>query len=410
MHAFHSSRLSTPALEALTPQRERSSRQMHACSSHSLNTRPHLQPTRTSFTLSSSKEDHIILRTRSHKKLSKPAFKRSHAYSISCDASSADRKEFRPAREDEPDHSDFLQLLRERSVREDKGPGKVYLVGTGPGDPSLLTLGAYNLMQRADVVLYDRLCSDEILSMVSDSARMVYVGKRSGLHTRTQEEIHVLLQEFAEAGAVVLRLKGGDPSIFGRGGEEMEYLRALGIEVKLVPGITASQGIGAALGIPLTLRGVADSVTFLTGHSKDGDGDPISSIESLASPLNTLVVYMGLQTLPIISKTLLDPPSTSPHPPMDPLTPAAAIMKGTTPEQRLVFAPLKDLSQAVVDAELVSPTLVIIGHVVAASPLWEKSGGVKVYEPEDVELMQQQVGEMLGELTTSIPQNLSTQL
>jgi uroporphyrin-III C-methyltransferase len=140
----------------------------------------------------------------------------------------------------------------------------VHLVGTGPGDPGLLTLRALRLMQSADVVLYDRLVSDDILRLISHDALLVYVGKRSGYHHRTQDEINELIFQFARRGSRVLRLKGGDPNMFGRGGEEMEYLRALGVAVHIVPGITAAAGIGAELQIPLTTRGVANSTVFLT--------------------------------------------------------------------------------------------------------------------------------------------------
>ena len=148
------------------------------------------------------------------------------------------------------------------------------LVGVGPGDPGLLTLRAYQLMRRADVVLYDRLVSNEILNLVRAEARMVYVGKRAGYHTRTQEEIHELLAAFADAGATILRLKGGDPLVFGRGGEEFEFLREHNpnVRVEVVPGITAAAGVGSELGIPLTHRGVATSVRLLTGHLREGAG------------------------------------------------------------------------------------------------------------------------------------------
>ncbi|KAK9809220.1 hypothetical protein WJX72_011559 [[Myrmecia] bisecta] len=156
-----------------------------------------------------------------------------------------------------------------RSEGRNGGPGEVFLVGTGPGDPGLLTLWAVRMMQTADVVLYDRLVSPDILRMVHSGARMIYVGKEKGFHTRTQDEIHALLYHFAEEGATVLRLKGGDPYVFGRGGEEVQYLEARGIHTHCIPGITAASGICAEFGIPLTHRGVATSVRFLTGHSQE---------------------------------------------------------------------------------------------------------------------------------------------
>lgn len=169
-------------------------------------------------------------------------------------------------------------------------------MGTGPGDPSLLTLRALRLMQTADVVLYDRLVSDEILALVHNGARMVYVGKEQGFHTRSQEEIHALMAQYAGAGASVLRLKAGDPFVFGRGGEEQVYLRARGISTVTVPGITAASGIAAELGIPLTHRGLATSVRYLTGHACVGNDGMLADATLAAAhdAHTTLVVYMGL--------------------------------------------------------------------------------------------------------------------
>ncbi len=162
-----------------------------------------------------------------------------------------------------------------RHIEVSGKPGAVYLVGTGPGDPGLLTLRAVQLMQTADVVMYDRLVSEDILELVHPGALMVYVGKQRGFHTRTQEEIQELLGFFAGEGATVVRLKGGDPFVFGRGGEEVQHLGALGVSVHVVPGITAAAGIAAELGIPLTHRGLATSVRFLTGHSREGGEDQL---------------------------------------------------------------------------------------------------------------------------------------
>uniref|UniRef100_A0A6M2EJM5 uroporphyrinogen-III C-methyltransferase n=1 Tax=Populus davidiana TaxID=266767 RepID=A0A6M2EJM5_9ROSI len=243
------------------------------------------------------------------------------------------------------------------------GPGNVFLVGTGPGDPELLTLKAVKVVQKADILLYDRLVSNDVLELVGPDARLLYVGKTAGYHSRTQEEIHELLLSFAEAGATVVRLKGGDPLVFGRGGEEMDFLQQQGIQVKVIPGITSASGIAAELGIPLTHRGVATSVRFLTGHSRNGGTDPLFVAESSADPDSTLVVYMGLSTLPALALKLMQHglPAN---------TPAAAVERGTTPQQRMVFAELNDLADKVAQEELVSPTLIIIGKVVALSPLW----------------------------------------
>ncbi|XP_040381574.1 S-adenosyl-L-methionine-dependent uroporphyrinogen III methyltransferase, chloroplastic [Oryza brachyantha] len=261
------------------------------------------------------------------------------------------------------------------------GPGRVALVGTGPGDPELLTLKAVRAIEAADLVLYDRLVSNDVLDLVGDGARLLYVGKTAGYHSRTQEEIHELLLSFAEAGANVVRLKGGDPLVFGRGGEEMDFLQQQGIRVEVIPGITSASGIAAELGIPLTHRGVATSVRFLTGHSRNGGTDPLYIAENAADPDTTLVVYMGLSTLPSLAPKLMK------HG-LPPDTPAVAVERGTTPQQRMVFAMLKDLVSEVKSADLVSPTLIIIGKVVALSPLWidsSKQDALKVensYAPE----------------------------
>ncbi|GAB2289071.1 S-adenosyl-L-methionine-dependent uroporphyrinogen III methyltransferase, chloroplastic [Dionaea muscipula] len=246
------------------------------------------------------------------------------------------------------------------------GSGNVFLVGTGPGDPELLTLKALKVIQSADLLLYDRLVSNDVLDLVGPDARLLYVGKTAGYHTRTQDEIHELLLSFAEAGANVVRLKGGDPLVFGRGGEEMDFLQQQGIEVKVIPGITAASGIAAELRIPLTHRGVSNSIRFLTGHSSKGGTDPLYVAENAADPDSTLVIYMGLSTLPSLAQKLI-------HHGLEPDTPAVAVERGTTPQQCVVFAELKDLGNRTTSAGLTSPTLVIIGKVVALSPLWSRS-------------------------------------
>ncbi|XP_043693710.1 S-adenosyl-L-methionine-dependent uroporphyrinogen III methyltransferase, chloroplastic-like [Telopea speciosissima] len=267
-----------------------------------------------------------------------------------------------------PELKKLLQVLKEKreiegSNERNRGPGNVFLVGTGPGDPELLTLKALRVIESADLLLYDRLVSNDVLNLVRPDARLLYVGKTAGYHSRTQEEIHELLLSFAEAGATVVRLKGGDPLVFGRGGEEMDFLQQQGIQVKVIPGITAASGIAAELGIPLTHRGVANSVRFLTGHSRKGGTDPLYVAENAADPDSTLVIYMGLSTLPSLAQKLM-------HHGLPSDTPAAAIERGTTPQQHVVFAELKDLIDEVTSANLVSPTLIIIGKVVALSPFW----------------------------------------
>lgn len=253
-------------------------------------------------------------------------------------------------------------------VDAQKGPGRVYLVGTGPGDPGLLTLKSVRLMQTAHVVLYDRLVSEDILRLVNPGALMVYVGKQRSYHTRTQPEIHELLRTFAaEAGATVVRLKGGDPFVFGRGGEEAEYLQQRGVAVHCVPGITAAAGISAELGIPLTHRGLATSVRFLTGHAREGGQAALDeSVATAVDPHTTLVVYMGLATLPRLSAELMGGGLSA-------STPAAAIERGTTPEQRIVWSTLGELADATHKSALESPTLIVIGKVVALALGWQRA-------------------------------------
>ncbi|KAL8268326.1 hypothetical protein R6Q59_002129 [Mikania micrantha] len=269
-----------------------------------------------------------------------------------------------------PELKNLLQVLREKREKEGNGekagPGNVFLVGTGPGDPDLLTVKALKVIQNADLLLYDRLVSNDVLDLVGPDARLLYVGKTAGYHSRTQEEIHELLLSFAEVGANVVRLKGGDPLVFGRGGEEMDFLQQKGIHVKVIPGITAASGIAAELGVPLTHRGVANSVRFLTGHSRKGGADPLFVAENAADPDSTLVVYMGLSTLPALVLKLI-------HHGLPPDTPAAAVERGTTPQQRIVLAELKDLADKITSEQFVSPTLIFIGKVVALSPLWPQS-------------------------------------
>lgn len=254
-----------------------------------------------------------------------------------------------------------------QSQTTESTPATVYLVGTGPGDPGLLTLRALYLISRADVVLYDRLVSDSILSFVNSGATMIYVGKQSGFHTRSQQDIHLLLSFFASSQRIVIRLKGGDPFIFGRGGEETDFLEQCGVRVIAVPGITAASGVSAVLNIPLTMRGLATSVQYLTGHVASGANFELGPV----SNLTTYVVYMGLAQLPTIQSQLIEGG-------IDPSTPAVAVERGTTLDQRSVAAPLCSLSHIVQNASFQSPTLIVIGRVVKLSPIWEKRGTVIV--------------------------------
>jgi len=246
----------------------------------------------------------------------------------------------------------------ETNHREDLGArdrGEVYLVGAGPGDPELLTLRAHRLMQSADVALYDHLVSKDVLDLLPATTRRIYVGKERERHTLPQEAINQMLVRLAKEGLRVLRLKGGDPFIFGRGGEEIDSLAAQGVRFEVVPGITAALGVAAYAGIPLTHRDCAQACLFVTGHLKDGSMD--LDWPALVRPRQTVVVYMGLLGLPVLCAGLV-----AHGLPAD--TPAAVVQQGTTREQQVVTGTLRTLASQVADAMLMPPTLIIIGEVV----------------------------------------------
>lgn len=239
---------------------------------------------------------------------------------------------------------------------DEQKTGEVYLVGGGPGDPDLLTFKALRLMQQSDVVLHDRLVSDQVLALCRRDADYIYVGKRRDNHALPQTDINQLLVKLAREGKRVLRLKGGDPFIFGRGGEEIETLSAENIPFQVVPGITAASGCACYSGIPLTHRDHAQSVRFVTGHLKDGSYS--LNWNDMIDPDQTLVFYIGMMGLPQICQQLIAHGR-------DRHTPVALVQKGTTPQQRVFTGTLATITQIIENQQVKPPTLIIVGSVVS---------------------------------------------
>jgi uroporphyrin-III C-methyltransferase/precorrin-2 dehydrogenase/sirohydrochlorin ferrochelatase len=267
----------------------------------------------------------------------------------------AERRTRAAKRKDLPTAADFARATLAATPKRRGTRGEVYLVGAGPGDPELLTLRALKLMQRADVALYDNLISDEVLALLPATTERIYVGKERANHTMRQEDINELMVRLAKDGRRVLRLKGGDPFVFGRGGEEIDTLFAQGVRFEVVPGITAALGVAAYAGIPLTHRDHAQACLFVTGHLKDGTMD--LDWTALARPRQTIVVYMGLTALPALCERLIEHglPRT---------TPVAVVQQGTSRDQRVVTGTLATLPGRAARARLKPPTLIIVGSVV----------------------------------------------
>jgi len=245
--------------------------------------------------------------------------------------------------------------LKTGSTQALPGAGRVYLVGAGPGDPELLTLRAVHLLQQTDVIVYDHLVSSAVLDFVSPTAERIFAGKRRNEHTMRQEQINALLVKLAIEGKQVVRLKGGDPFIFGRGGEELQALAAHGVAFEVVPGVTAASGVSCYAGIPLTHRDYAQSCIFVTGHLQDGSAD--LDWPSLVRPRQTVVIYMGLGGLSEICRQMMAHGAA-------PTLPIAVVQDGSIATQKVVTGTLADMPERVANAGLKSPCLTIIGEVV----------------------------------------------
>jgi len=245
--------------------------------------------------------------------------------------------------------------------------GKVFLVGAGPGDPSLITLRAVELIKKADVVLYDRLVSKKIISMIPKKAESIYVGRAVGDDYKHQDDTNELMVMYAKTKRNIVRLKGGDPMIFGRGGEEAEYLKKHKISFESIPGITSGIGSATYAGIPLTHRKFASSVVFVTGHEDFEKSKDAVRWKKLAKSTDTIVVMMGLSRIGIISKQLLSGG-------MDKKTPVAVIQDGTTSKQKMITGTISNIAQKIKQSKIRPPSIIIIGKVVSLSKTigWRK--------------------------------------
>lgn len=246
--------------------------------------------------------------------------------------------------------------------------GKVYLVGAGPGDSKLITLKAVELLQKADVVLYDRLVSKKIISLIPKTAKKIYVGRAVGADTTHQNTTNDLMLKYAKSKKNIVRLKGGDPIIFGRGGEEAEFLKEHKVKYEIIPGITSGIGSATYAGIPLTHRNYSSSVVFVTGHEDPEKKKEAVKWKRLAKSVDTIVIMMGLSRIDIICKQLIAGG-------LDKTTPVAVIQNGTTPQQRMVKGNVSNIAKYVKAEKITPPTNIIIGKVVDLSDTlgWRKN-------------------------------------
>mgnify|MGYP003319563024 FL=1 len=245
--------------------------------------------------------------------------------------------------------------------------GKVYLVGAGPGDPKLITLRAVELIKKADVVLYDRLVSKKILAMIPKRAVSIYVGREVGDDTTHQENTNELMVKYAQLKKSVVRLKGGDPIIFGRGGEEAEFLKSFNVKYEIIPGITSGIGSATYVGIPLTHRQFASSVVFVTGHEDPEKKTEVVKWKKLAKSVDTIVIMMGLSRIEVISRKLIEGG-------MDKNMPVAVIQNGTTSKQKMIKGTISNIANKIKRNKIKPPTNIIIGRVVDLSDIigWKK--------------------------------------
>ena len=238
--------------------------------------------------------------------------------------------------------------------------GKVFIVGAGPGDPKLITLKAVEAIKSSDVVLYDRLVSKKIVAMIPKQAEKLYVGRDVGDDYKHQDTTNDMMVKFAKKNKNIVRLKGGDPFIFGRGGEEAEFLKKHNVKYEIIPGITSGMGSAVYSGIPLTHRNYASSVVFVTGHEDAKKKEGVVDWKRLAKAVDTIVIMMGLSRLEIISKKLISGG-------LDKNTPVAVIQNGTTDEHKMIKGTLSNISKKVKDAKVKPPTIIIVGKVVRLS-------------------------------------------